>query len=103
MCALCRCNRRSHTGLHRQCQQRSLHVSATNRRTAAGITVAQSGLMSEPQPLVNEGLDRRTADVIGLTGEEARERLLKAGPNEIKRGEATSSWKLLAGQFGSPL
>jgi magnesium-transporting ATPase (P-type) len=39
----------------------------------------------------------------GLTAEEARSRLTAVGPNEIKRGEATSPWKLLAGQFASPL
>lgn len=59
--------------------------------------------MSEPQRIVNDGPDRRTASIIGLTGEEARARLAKAGPNEIKRGETTSPWKLLAEQFGSPL
>jgi len=59
--------------------------------------------MSEPQRIVDDGADRRTATIIGLSGEEALVRLAKAGPNEIKRGETTSPWKLLAEQFGSPL
>src|SRR4029077_9606905 len=39
----------------------------------------------------------------GLTSAAARERLASVGPNEIRREEATSRWKLLAGQFASPL
>jgi Ca2+-transporting ATPase len=34
---------------------------------------------------------------------EASRRLKAMGPNEIKRGEATSPWRILAGQFASPL
>jgi len=39
----------------------------------------------------------------GLGAEEAGRRLREIGPNEIARGEATSPWKILAAQFGSPL
>ena len=39
----------------------------------------------------------------GLTADEAGRRLIEVGPNEIKRGAPTSPWKLLRGQFASPL
>jgi len=40
---------------------------------------------------------------LGLTSEEAVRRLAEHGRNEIERGEATSPWRILAGQFGSPV
>jgi Ca2+-transporting ATPase len=39
----------------------------------------------------------------GLTAVEAERRKRELGPNEIERGAATSPWKILAAQFGSPL
>lgn len=39
----------------------------------------------------------------GLTADVARRRLIEVGPNEIKCGATTSPWKLLRGQFASPL
>jgi len=39
----------------------------------------------------------------GLTTEEARRRLGQVGPNEIRRAEATSLWRMLAAQLASPL
>jgi Ca2+-transporting ATPase len=45
----------------------------------------------------------RASPSAGLTTDEARQRLAEVGPNEIKLGESASPWKLLAGQFGSPL
>src|SRR5207244_432922 len=40
---------------------------------------------------------------VGLSSAEARQRLAAAGPNELRREEATSRWKLLAAQLASPL
>jgi Ca2+-transporting ATPase len=40
---------------------------------------------------------------LGLTSVEARARLAGTGPNEIPREEANTSWRILVGQFGSPL
>lgn len=40
---------------------------------------------------------------VGLTSSEAARRLVEHGRNEIERGEATSPWRILAGQFGSPV
>ena len=39
----------------------------------------------------------------GLTSQEAGQRLAQVGPNEIQRAQATSRWRMLAEQFGSPL
>jgi P-type Ca2+ transporter type 2C len=44
-----------------------------------------------------------SAPPLGLTVAEASRRLTATGSNEIKRGEATSPWRILAGQFASPL
>jgi hypothetical protein len=46
---------------------------------------------------------RPSTPPLGLTSGEANRRLAEFGPNEIKRGEATSRWKVLANQFVSPL
>ena len=52
-------------------------------------------------PLVPVGIVRPTA--IGLTSSEALRRLVDIGRNEIDRGTATSPWRILAGQFASPV
>ena len=39
----------------------------------------------------------------GLTGAEARARLARGGSNEIPRQEGKPAWRVLAGQFASPL
>ena len=39
----------------------------------------------------------------GLTTIEAQRRLAEHGRNEIERGEATSPWRIVAGQFASPV
>ncbi len=39
----------------------------------------------------------------GLTAQEAASRLAAQGRNEIQREEATSPWRMLAGQFASPV
>jgi Ca2+-transporting ATPase len=40
---------------------------------------------------------------VGLTAQEAATQLLAQGRNEIAREEATSPWRMLAGQFASPV
>jgi len=69
---------------------------------ASGTTIAASGLMTAVQPKEGTSAPRTVLDA-GLTTDEARNRLATVGPNELKRGETTSPWRLLAGQFGSPL
>jgi len=39
----------------------------------------------------------------GLSSDEARERLVANGPNELARAEPTSPWRLLLAQFASPV
>lgn len=39
----------------------------------------------------------------GLSTQEAQHRLAQTGPNEIRHEEAASPWKLLVGQFNSPV
>ncbi|MBW2965440.1 calcium-translocating P-type ATPase, SERCA-type, partial [Candidatus Woesearchaeota archaeon] len=39
----------------------------------------------------------------GLSSAEAKRRLDKYGPNELKKAEGTPWWKMLLGQFNSPL
>lgn len=52
-----------------------------------------------PSPLALPRLPMPT----GLTGAQAAHLLRKNGPNEIVREQPTSPWRMLAGQFGSPV
>ncbi len=57
------------------------------------------GLGGEPfAPVVESG--QRSA---GLTSAEAARLLLESGRNEIEHGKAISPWRILAGQFASPV
>ena len=60
--------------------------------------VAASTPRTQPPPAVDVP---RTAR--GLTTSEAAARLASYGPNELKREDATSPWRILAGQFASPV
>jgi P-type Ca2+ transporter type 2C len=44
-----------------------------------------------------------TAPRRGLSTAEATKRLVEVGPNELKREDATPPWRILAGQFASPV
>ncbi|WP_223637793.1 HAD-IC family P-type ATPase [Corallococcus sp. EGB] len=48
-------------------------------------------------------LERLSATEQGLTGEAARERLARHGPNALERSRPVSAWKLLWRQLDSPL
>jgi Ca2+-transporting ATPase len=63
--------------------------------------------MRSVDELVNESLEAGTLSVqraaLGLTSREASRRLAEQGPNEIAHEREPSPWRLLAGQFDSPV
>jgi len=52
---------------------------------------------------LEEVLKKLDTSLEGLTSDEARKRLEKYGPNEIKTEKGISPWRILLGQFESPL
>src|SRR5215471_6152380 len=74
--------RRFPNGIDRSC--------STDGATAAASPVQRSQMIDKPPPE-------------GLTSEEAARRLARDGANQIERGQVTSPWAMLAGQFASPV
>src|SRR5512140_3161877 len=61
---------------------------------------------SEPTAAVPATLDQHgdaTSAEQGLLSVEAARRLAEVGPNELRHTEGTSPWRILAGQFASPI
>jgi Ca2+-transporting ATPase len=63
-----------------------------------GIGIHTDAVQSAP-PVVDEPPARRP----GLTSAEAAKRLEQYGRNELQREQATPPWRILAGQFASPV
>ena len=66
-------------------------------------TRAGRGAVRRVQSLRVMQTEASLATSLGLTAAEAAQRLATIGRNEIARRAATSPWRILAGQFKSPL